>query len=203
MQRLVNLAVVSFLVHHETFRSVRDDLGILIVLHRADLDAECGNERFEGIETVLQIALGNKLRMLASHEQQVAKTKPMQVPRLAHDLINGQRRAQDFRIARKTAITAVVHAFVGKIQRRKQTHRFAKVPTRDLLALPRQSLKPVSALVRKHPLEAAHQRCRALEKLRKHIGKGHRREDARPATRRQRRTRIKFPAGTDENLNRE
>ena len=188
VQRLINLAIVSLLIHDQPFRSVRDDLGILIVLHRADLDAERGNERLERIETVLQIAIGNKLRMLASNEQQVAKTKPMQVPRLAHDLLNGQRRAQDFRIARKAAIAAVVHAFVGKIQRRKQTHGFAKVPTCDLLALPRQGLKPVSALVRKHPLEAPHQRCRALEKLRKHIGKGHHCEDARPATRRQRRT---------------
>ena len=113
----------------------------------------------------------------------------MQVPRLAHDLIHSQRRSQNFRIARKAAITAVVHAFVGKIQRRKQTHRFAKMPTRDLLALPRQGLKSVGPLVRKHPLEAPHQRRRILEKLRKHIGKSHRVKDARHAPRRQRRTR--------------
>ena len=141
--------------------------------------------------------------MFPGDEQEVAETLRVQVSRLGDDLIYGESSTKDRGVSREAAVGAVVHAFVGKIQRRKQTHRFAKVPTRDLLALPRQSLKPVSALVRKHPLEAAHQRCRALEKLRKHIGKGHRREDARPATRRQRRTRIKFPAGTDENLKRE
>jgi hypothetical protein len=76
--------------------------------------------------------------MLARDQQQVAETQRVQVPRLAHDLIDAERGAQDFRIAREPAVGAVVHALVGEVERREQAHRAAEVAARRLLAEPGQ-----------------------------------------------------------------
>ena len=65
VQSLIDRAIVGSLIDDEPLRAVRDDLGVWLVLHRADLDGQRGNERLERIETVLEITFGNELRMLS------------------------------------------------------------------------------------------------------------------------------------------
>ena len=65
-----------------------DDFRVLIVLHRPDFERERGDERLERVEAVLQIAVGDKLRVLAGDEQDIAESEPVQMPRLGHHLIH-------------------------------------------------------------------------------------------------------------------
>ena len=173
MQRLIDGAVVSFLIDDEPFRAVGDDFGVLFVLHRPDLDGERGDERFERIEAVLEVAIRYEFRVLASDEQQIAETQRLKVPRFAHDLIDAQGGAQDFRIAGKAAVGTVVHALVGQVERREQAHRPAEMAARRLLAEPRKIFQRAAASFVKQALKPPHQRGGALEEIRKNIGKGH------------------------------
>ena len=73
--------------------------------------------------------------MLSGDEQDVAETESVEVLRLAFHLRNGECGAQDARIAREAAVRAVVHAFVGNVERCEQAHRPAEMAARDLLAV--------------------------------------------------------------------
>ncbi len=42
MELAVGFLVVGFLVDDESFRAGKDEFGILVVFHRADLDSEVG-----------------------------------------------------------------------------------------------------------------------------------------------------------------
>ena len=57
--------------------------------------------------------------MLAGDKQDIAKSKPVQMPRLGHHLVHRQRGAQDRGVAGKTAVFAIVHALVGDVERRE------------------------------------------------------------------------------------
>src|SRR5204863_10195987 len=60
-------------------------------------------------------------------KKNLTKSLTRKMPRFGSDFIEIERDAKDRIIARETAIPAVVNAFIGKIERSKQTHRASKI----------------------------------------------------------------------------
>ena len=65
--------------------------------------------------------------MLARDEQHLAESLGREMPCLGHHLLDGESDAQDWVIARKTAVTAVVDALIAQIERRKHPHGAAEI----------------------------------------------------------------------------
>lgn len=118
----VGFLVIALLVDDEAFRAGLDELGVLVVLHRSDLDAEGGNERFEGIDAFLEIAVGDEFRVFSGHEEDVSEPLGVEVAGFLDDLIDGQGRAEDGVISGKPAILTIIDAFVGEIEGGKHPH---------------------------------------------------------------------------------
>lgn len=110
---LIDAAVVGFLIDDETFGAVADDFGVLVVLHGADFDAEGGDEGFEGVEAVLEVAIGDELGVFAGDEEEVAEAELVEVFGFADDLVDGEGGAEDGGVAGEAAVGAVVDALVG------------------------------------------------------------------------------------------
>lgn len=157
VEALVGFPVVGFLVNDQSFGAVADDLGILVVFHRADLDGEGGDEAFQGVEAVLEIAIGNEFRVFASDEQQIAKAEFVQVAGFADDLVDAQGDAENRVIAGESAIGTVVDAFVGQIERCEESHRAAEVAASQLLALAGEGFELAIRGGRDEAFEAAEQ----------------------------------------------
>ena len=88
MELRVGLSLIGFLINDESLRAVADDFRVLVVLHRPDFERQRGDERLERVEAVLEVAVGNKLRVLSGDEQNVAESKPVEMPRLGHHLVH-------------------------------------------------------------------------------------------------------------------
>ena len=97
-----------------------------------------GDER---AHAALEVAVGDKLRMLAGDEQDIAKTFRREMPRLLHHGLDVERDAQDGVVAREAAVGAVVDALVGEIERREEADRLAEMPPRERGRLARQRLE--------------------------------------------------------------
>src|SRR4029077_3381061 len=69
----------------------------------------------------------HKLRMLARHKEDLAKSLPREMLPFGHHLIDGKCDAKDRIIPRETAILTIVDAFVGKIERCKEPHGSPKI----------------------------------------------------------------------------
>src|SRR6476620_8891799 len=65
--------------------------------------------------------------MFASHQQHLAKSSFQQMIRFRLYFIECEGNAQNWIIARESAVTAVVNAFIRKRKRREQAHRSPKV----------------------------------------------------------------------------
>ena len=74
--------------------------------------------------------------MLTRHQQDVAEALFLERPGLAFHLVQRQGHAQNWIVARKAAILAVVDAFVGKIQRREQADDLAETLLGQLVRTP-------------------------------------------------------------------
>lgn len=92
---LINFGDVGFLVHDDAFGAVLDDFAVLVVFHRSDFDGEGGNERFEGVDAGLEVAVGDEFRVLAGDEENVAEALLMEKLCLADDLLDGEGGAED------------------------------------------------------------------------------------------------------------
>ena len=66
--------MVSFLIDDKSFSAMTDDFSVLIIFHRPDFERECRNEWLERVEAVLQITLGNKLRVFTCDEENITKS---------------------------------------------------------------------------------------------------------------------------------
>ena len=122
----VNLAVVGFLVNHQPVRSRRDQRPVIRRVHRPDLERNAGPFRVQCGDAFPKIPVGNKLGMLARHQQEVAESLGLERAGFPQHLVHGQRHPKNRIVAREAAILAVVDALVGKIQRREQADDFAE-----------------------------------------------------------------------------
>ena len=84
----------------------------MIVFHRAHFDTNGGNKALQGINAFLKVAPGDKLRMLAGNEEDVSKALIVEMFRFCDHLWDGQGRAKNWVVSRKTAVLAVVDTFV-------------------------------------------------------------------------------------------
>lgn len=129
----VDVLHIGLLVHDETFAAVVYDFLVLVVFHRADLDGDGGDERFDGVDTFLQVAIGYKFRVLARDEENVSEAERVQVLGLGDYLLHGERGAENGIVPREAAVGTVVDALVGNIEWREETHRLAEMPAGDAL----------------------------------------------------------------------
>src|SRR5436190_19824257 len=77
-------------------------------------------------DAILQVGIGDKLRMFAGNEEDIAKALVPQRPRFAKHIINAEGDAEDGIVARESTILAVVDALVRKVKRSKQADDFAE-----------------------------------------------------------------------------
>ena len=104
-----------------------------------------GHFRVQRRDAFAQVIVGDKLRMLARHEQDVAEALRLQRPRLAQHFVHRQRHAQDRVVAREAAVFAVVDALVGKVKRREQADDLAEPLLRERVRPPAQCVPTSSA----------------------------------------------------------
>ena len=135
VQGFVSVAVVGLLVDDEALGAGFDEFGVLVVFHRADFDADGGEEGGQFANNVLEVTIGNELGMFAGHEKKIAEALLVQVARLAQDLLGVEGGAEDGVVARESAVGAIVDALVGDVERGKEADRFAEIPARDLRGL--------------------------------------------------------------------
>ena len=64
----VGFAVIRFLIDDESFGAVVDEFSVLIVFQWAYLDGDGGDEGFNGIDTGLEVAFGDELRVFSGDE---------------------------------------------------------------------------------------------------------------------------------------
>ena len=148
MKAGVGVTVIAFLIDNESLRAVLDELTVLLVLHGANLDANGRDKSLDGINAVLQVALGDKLRMLSGNEQDVTESECVQMPGLGDDLVNGEGGAQDSIIAGEAAVAAVIDTLIRNVERCKQPHGFTKVPARNGAAVDSHGLDFLTRLWR-------------------------------------------------------
>ena len=89
VQLRVKGAVVSFLIHHESFCAGPDDGTIILRLHRADFERDAGEFVMQRTNAVGQIILGNEPGMFAGDEKDVAKALFFERSRLAQHFVHG------------------------------------------------------------------------------------------------------------------
>jgi hypothetical protein len=68
-------------------------------------------------DAIAQVMVRDKFRMFAGDEQQIAEALRPDSLRLAFDFVERQRHAQDRIVARKTAVSAIVDALIGQVER--------------------------------------------------------------------------------------
>src|SRR5438046_10742179 len=82
VQLRVKSAVVSFLIHHESFCAGPDDGTIILRLHGADFERDAGEFVVERADAVRQIMFGNEPGMFAGDQEAVAKALFLERTRL-------------------------------------------------------------------------------------------------------------------------
>ena len=90
----------------------------------------------KGGDALSQVTIGNELRVLAGHKQQIAETQGQQRLALALDFLDRQCHSQDRIVPRKAAIPAIIDALIRKIKWRKKANHFAEPLLRQLLRAP-------------------------------------------------------------------
>src|SRR5262249_35750648 len=107
-----------------------------------------------------EVTFRNKFRMLASDQKHVAEPLLLESLGFLQDFINRERDAQNLIIARKTAILAIVDAFVRQIKRREQPNDLSE-------PLPREFLRTLTKLLGQFACSRRDQ----LRKIRKRQGR--------------------------------
>ena len=127
----VGFLVVGFLVDDESFRAGKDEFGILVVFHRADLDSDGGDEGLDGGDALLEVAFGDELGVFAGDEEEVAESLGVEVTGLLDDLVHGEGGAEDGVVAGESAVFAVIDALVGEVEGGEEPHGGPKMAAGD------------------------------------------------------------------------
>lgn len=96
---MVGVEVVGLLVNDQPFRTMVDEIAVLIVFHRAHFDADGGNECLQGIDAFLQIAVRDEFWVLSRHQKDVSESLVVEMFGLGDHLGNGESGAEDGVIA--------------------------------------------------------------------------------------------------------
>ena len=154
----VGRAVVCLLVDDEPLGPGGDQRLVIRRLHRRDLDGKRRNLRCEHADDLLEVSVGDKFRMLAGDEQNVAEALRREVPCLRADLLGLERDAQDGVLPGKAAVDAAVDAFVGQIEGREQPYGPPEVLPRQRPRAPRHILELGPVGRRQVARESSHRR---------------------------------------------
>ena len=95
-------------------------------------------------DAILEIIVGNELRMFPRDQQDIAEALFLERLRLAFDFFQRQRHAQDWVVARETAVLAIVDALVGKVKRREHPDDLAEPLLRHGVRTPAHVLQQFS-----------------------------------------------------------
>ncbi len=136
----VNFTIVGFLIDDQTFRSSRNDREVIRSFHRTHFDRDGGEIGCKNANALCKIILGNELRMLAGHEQKLPEALRREVTRFSRNLLDAKRDAQNWIVARETAIPAIIDALVRQIKGREKPHCSPEVLARERLGLLRHPL---------------------------------------------------------------
>lgn len=116
------------MVDDEAFGACLDEFAVLVVFHGADFESDGGEERGEVADDLLEVAFGDEFGVFAGDEEEVAKALGVEVFGLGHDLVGGEGGAKDVGVvAGKTAVGAIIDAFVGDVEGGKEADGFAEV----------------------------------------------------------------------------
>jgi len=141
MQGFIHFPVIGFLIHGQLFRPVADDLRITVVRQRSYLQPQGWNKGMQGVQAFLHIPVGNELGMLPGHQQDAAQPQAVQVAGLLHHFIHRKRGADNGIIPGKTAVLAIIDAFVGQVNGGEQADGPAEMQPRQTPALLRHLLQ--------------------------------------------------------------
>ena len=128
VQARVGRAVVGLLVNDQSFRACADQREVIGSFHRRDFDGERRDFRREGAEDLFEVTVGNELRMLPGHEEDIAEALRGEMAGFGADFFGFECDAQDGVLAGKTAVGAAVDALVGQIKRSEKAHGSAEMP---------------------------------------------------------------------------
>src|ERR1700674_4706090 len=112
--------------------------------------------------------------MLTRDEQDLAKSRPRQMPAFRDDLIDAEGHAQDGIVPGKATVTAIVDAFVREIQRRKKTHGAPEILQGQRARRLRQTFQVRIGPGRNQILEAMEEARFLQRQIIEKLGKGHR-----------------------------
>ena len=132
----IDSTVVSFLVHHQSFRAGLHQRAILLGFHGTDFEREAWHFRVQEADALGHITRGDEFGMLTRHEQDIAEALLQERTRLAPHLLRGQSHAQDGVVAREAAVLASIDALVREIERRKETNDLAEALLRHMPGAP-------------------------------------------------------------------
>src|SRR4029078_4579559 len=90
-------------------------------------NVRCRKNGGDGAHTLGKRAVPRKFWVLTRDQKNLPKSLASKIPRFGDHFVDIKRDAKDGIVARETAIPAIIDAFVGKIQRSKQTHGAAKI----------------------------------------------------------------------------
>ena len=108
-------------------------------------------------DAIVEIIVGNKLRMFARDQQDVAEALRLDCVRLAFHFLQRQGDAQDRVVAREAAVFAIVDALVGKVKRREQADDLAE-------ALLRRRVRPPAHVFQQFRARRRNQMCEIGER---------------------------------------
>lgn len=169
----VGFGVVGFLIDDEALGAVADHFRVLVVFHRPDLDGEGGDEGLEGGEAMLEVAVGDELRVFAGDEQEVAEAEGVEVAGFLDGLVDAERGAQDRVVAREAAVGTIVDALVGEVEGREEPHGAPEVVAGEAGALAGERGEPGIGARREQALESAQEGRGRGEGGGKYAGEGH------------------------------
>src|SRR4030095_9750174 len=131
MQLIVNGTVIGFLVDNETFCARFDNRNVFLRFHRSDFDRDRGKILTQSADAFGKIMATNEFWMLAGDEKELPETRRPKMSRFFCHFIDRKSDAQNWIFAGESAVTAAVDALIGKIERREEPHRAAKILTSE------------------------------------------------------------------------
>jgi hypothetical protein len=123
---LIDGAIVGFLINDEAFGAGLNQGTVAIGIHGADFERDARNFVLQRGDAIAEVIGGDEFRMFTSDEQEIAKALFLESAGFAQDFFDRKGDAQNGVVARKPAVTAVVNAFVGKIERGKEANDFSE-----------------------------------------------------------------------------
>src|SRR5205814_4387733 len=109
--------------------------------HRSDLDRDGGKIVTQSTDAFGKIIATNEFWMFAGDEKELSKTRNRQMARFLYHFVDRKSDAQNWILAGKSAVTATVDAFIGKIERGEEPHGSAKILTGERACPPGQTIK--------------------------------------------------------------